>query len=113
MINRLEHALALAARGFYVFPVVPGAKTPAVTDWPNAATRDATQITGWWGARDYNIGIATSRYLDDKALCVIDVDNKGGKNGHAGILDLEMQGCELPVSFEQSTPRGGRHIIYV
>lgn len=42
----------------------------------------------------------------------MDVDNKGGKNGDAQILALELDGYELPASLEQSTPSGGRHIIY-
>ena len=113
MVSRLESALALAERGFWVFPVVANAKTPAVADWPNAATRDPDQINAWWSSRDYNIGISTSRYQDSKALCVIDVDNKGGKSGDGSIIELEFQGRELPVSYEQSTPSGGRHIVYV
>lgn len=113
MSNRLEHALALAERGFWVFPVVPNSKLPALKDWPNAATRDVDQINAWWSSRDYNIGISTSRYQDSMALLTIDVDNKKGKNGDGSILELELQGCELPVSFEQSTPGNGRHILYV
>lgn len=112
MMGRLQHALGLAEQGFFVFPVVEGAKTPAVDDWPNRATRDAEQITKWWTSRDYNIGIATSSFGDDGALVVVDVDNKGGKNGDAALLELELQGFELPMSLEQSTPSGGRHIIY-
>jgi hypothetical protein len=112
MVNRLESALALAARGFWIFPVAPGAKTPAINDWPNAATRDPAQIKAWWASRDYNIGISTSRYQNSMALLAVDVDNKKGKSGDGSIIELEFQGCELPVSYEQSTPSGGRHIIY-
>lgn len=113
MGSRRESALKLAERGFYVFPVVEGSKLPAIKDWPNAATRDPEQIAKWWETRDYNIGISTSRYGDHQALVTIDVDNKGDKHGDAAILELELQGLELPVSFEQSTPSGGRHVIYV
>src|SRR6185436_6912849 len=111
-MGRLEQALALAGQGFFVFPCAPGAKTPAVNDWPNRATRDAAQIEKWWASRDYNIGISTSRFGDDQALVVVDVDNKGGKNGDVSLLELELQGFEFPVSVEQSTPSGGRHVIY-
>ncbi|HEX3141365.1 MAG TPA: bifunctional DNA primase/polymerase [Rhizobacter sp.] len=112
-MTRLDDALALAARGFWIFPVAPGAKTPAIADWPNAATRDPEQISTWWSSRDFNIGISTSRFGDSKAIVAVDVDNKGGKNGDASIIELEFQGCELPVSFEQSTPSNGRHILYI
>lgn len=110
---RLEQALALASKGFYVFPCRPGEKLPAVKEWQNVATRDAEQIAKWWIGCDYNIGISTSRFGDDKALVVVDVDTKAGKNGEAELFNLEMQGHELPVTLEQSTPSGGRHIIYV
>lgn len=111
-MSKLDHALALAARGFWVFPVVPGDKVPAVKDWPNEATRNVEQIQQWWSDRDYNIGISTSRYQDDKALLVVDVDNKGAKHGDSRIFELELEGSYFPGSFEQSTPSGGRHIIY-
>lgn len=111
-MGRIDEALALAARGFHLFPVVANGKTPAVDNWPEKATRDEAQIKKWF-ARDYNIGIATSVFGDSQALVVVDVDNKNGKDGDAGILSLEMQGHELPVTLEQNTPSGGRHIIYV
>jgi hypothetical protein len=116
-----NEALALAARGFHVFPIVgwqgtgeaDDGKRPAVSEWQHKATRDVEQITKWFSGRDYNIGIATSRFGDDKALIVVDVDVKNGKDGNAEIFSLEMQGQELPVTLEQSTPNGGRHIIYI
>ena len=42
----------------------------------------------------------------------MDIDNKGGKHGDAKIFELELDGFALPPSLEQSTPSGGRHIIY-
>lgn len=110
---RLNEALALADRGFYVFPCEVGGKLPVIKDWPNRATRDVATITKWFDDSDYNIGISTSHFQEGKALVVVDVDNKKGKSGDTEIFNLEMQGFELPVTFEQSTPSGGRHIIYV
>ena len=109
---RLNAALQLAERGFYVFPCRPNAKEPAVADWPNQATRDPNQIRQWFAGTDYNVGIATGRFGNDQALVVVDVDNKGGKSGDETLLALELEGFELPGSFEQATPSGGRHIIY-
>ena len=108
---RTSEALALAARGFYVFPVVANGKTPAVDNWPERATRDTAQIEKWFTG-DYNIGISTSRFGESQALVVVDVDVTKGKDGNAEIFNLEMQGHDLPVTLEQSTPSGGRHIIY-
>ena len=112
-MSRLEQALRLAERGFFVFPVAPDGKLPAIKDWVNKATRDADQIAKWWKNRDYNIGISTSRFGDDKALCVVDVDTKEGKDGERSLLELELQGQELPVTLEQATPSGGRHLVYL
>jgi len=109
----LDHALALAARGFHVFPCEVGGKLPTLKDWPNRATRDEAQIRKWWTRAEFNVGIATGKFADDRALIVVDVDMKNGKNGEASLLGLEMQGHDLPPSMEQSTPSGGRHIIYV
>lgn len=112
-MGRIEQALDLAARGFHVFPVEAGGKLPVIKDFPNRATRDRDQIERWFRGNDYNIGISTSKFGDHQALVVADVDNKKGKNGDASVLELEMQGYELPATFEQATPTGGRHLIYI
>jgi hypothetical protein len=46
----LRAALAAAEAGFFVFPVWPRGKTPAVEDWENTATRDPAQLAEWWAA---------------------------------------------------------------
>jgi hypothetical protein len=112
-VNRLQHALELASRGFHIFPCEPNGKLPLLKDFPNRATRDPEQIRKWFEGRDCNIGISTTKFGDDAALVVVDVDNKSGKHGDAQLLALELEGCELPASFEQTTPSGGRHIVYV
>ena len=112
-MSRLNEALELAGRGFYVFPCIPNGKTPAIKDFPSRATRDTGQITSWFASNDFNIGVSTSSFGAKEALIVVDVDNKNGKDGDAQVLSLELEGFELPKSFEQSTPTGGRHIIYV
>ncbi|MCO5761906.1 MAG: bifunctional DNA primase/polymerase, partial [Chromatiaceae bacterium] len=115
----LDYALELARRGFYVFPVRPGGKVPAVVNWPNLATREQDDITAFWvncppmeeGAP--NIGIATGRFGDGQALLVVDIDNKKGKSGDSTIFELELQGCDFPTTMEVTTPSGGRHLYYV
>lgn len=108
----VDYALALAAKGFWVFPLKPGAKTPAVKGWQESATRDPRRIASMWNSGNFNVGISTSKFRDDEALVVIDVDNKKGKNGSSELLLLDMQGFDFPVTLEHSTPTGGRHIIY-
>lgn len=109
----LDHALALAARGFHVFPCEVGGKLPIIKDFPNRATRDEAQIRQWWDGRDFNVGISTTHFGDDAALIVVDVDKKKGKNGDRTLLQLELQGLDLPPTLQSHTPTGGRHLIYV
>lgn len=114
----LEGALHLASLGFHVFPLIANSKLPAIDDYPNIASRSEKVIRAWWidpvmgFEQPYNVGISTSRYRDNEALLVVDVDNKGDKKGDDEILRLELEGRELPTTFEQLTPTGGRHLIY-
>lgn len=107
-------AKELARSGFYVFPLRPNGKTPAITGWQEAATRDEKQIAAWWSADpDRNIGISTSKYGDGRALVVVDVDTKNGKRGNQTLAELDMLGCDFPITMEQRTPSGGHHLIYI
>jgi hypothetical protein len=74
----LAAALAHAVRGWHVFPLWPGSKTPAVPDaWQDRATRDPDLIGRWWRTRPYNIGIA----VGPSGLFVIDLDHPGKGHG--------------------------------
>src|SRR3990172_5586745 len=110
----LDHALALAARGFHVFPLAPGQKAPPlIKDFPNIATRIPGQIRHWWSQwPTANIGISTTHFKDDAALLVVDVDQKGEKDGTTELLRLELEGWELPDTYTQYTISGGRHLVY-
>lgn len=111
-MTKLQDALDLAARGFWVFPCREGAKGPAVSGWQEWATRDAQAITSWWTAHpETNIGVFAEKFGDAGALLIIDVDKKHGKDGDATLLQLELQGCEVPDTLEAVTPTGGRHIF--
>lgn len=112
-MSTVDQALDFAARGFHVFPCEPNGKLPIIKDYPNRATRDQEQIRKWFTGTSRNIGISTTRFSDDRALVVVDVDNKSGKNGDETLFALELDGYELPASLEHATPSGGRHIIYV
>lgn len=105
-------ALDLAQRGYFVFPIEPNGKTPVLKNWQDRATRDPEQIARWFRGADRNVGIYTGRFGDDQALIVVDVDTKHDKNGELSLLQLELEGNELPRTAEQTTPSGGRHIIY-
>ena len=108
----LDQALSLASRGFHVFPLRVNGKLPAIKDFPTRATRDPKQITKWFLTHpNRNLGISTSRFGDDQALVVIDVDLKG-KHGDETLLALELQGLDLPSTLSHRTPTGGTHILY-
>lgn len=103
----VDHALALAAAGFRVFPLKPNTKVPAIKDWPTLATTDETVIRAWWTQwPDANVGIS----CDD--LLVLDIDDKHGKRGSEALALLQMQGEDIPQTRVHGTASGGRHFIY-
>lgn len=96
----LDAALAWAARGFRVFPLIPGNKIPPKDlAWKLEATTDQAKIQAWWAFEpNYNYAVAAG----DGAL-IVDVD--AGKNGYASLLDLD-----LPDTLTVKTPGGGIHL---
>ncbi len=104
-MQRLDHALRLARRGFRVFPVIANGRSPAFKGWQAAATTDEAIITAWFtGAyRDNNIGVATGQ-----GVLVLDCDAKHGKLGLRSLEDLDMLG--LPHGYRVRTPSGGVHV---
>lgn len=107
-------ALALASVGFWVFPIAPGRKSPPLEfGWQGSATRDSTEILRAWREQPAaNIGISTSKFGASEALIVIDVDCKEGRVGNEELLRLEFEGCEFPDTYVQTTPTGGRHLVF-
>lgn len=118
-LDTLAVALQLAAEGFHVFPLTAGQKSPpAIDGFQRRASKTADQIRKWFVdpvmgfEQPYNIGISTSRFGDNDALIVVDVDNKGAVCGDNTVLELELAGHILPPTREHRTPTGGRHLIY-
>lgn len=114
----LAQALHLASLGFHVFPLVPRSKFPLIESFPTEASTDEKRIRQWWWddilgiEQPFNIGISTSRFRDKEALLAVDIDNKGEKKGDDEIFQLELQGRDFPLTYEQTTPTGGRHLLY-
>jgi hypothetical protein len=103
--TKLDAAIALAAKGFEVFPIKAGAKfPPLVKDWPNKASNIVQFFGPWWDKNpDANIGIHA------KGMIVIDVDvNKGGDDSLA-LLEMTYG---LPSTLTTLTPTGGRHLFF-
>lgn len=113
MPSMLDHALALAAQGFRVFPLRPMGRTPMKTGWQTAATSDAERVReAWWDpvmgvAQPFNVGIATGH-----GLVVLDIDVKHGKDGERALRLLEMLNDTLPATMTVRTPSGGRHLYF-
>lgn len=103
-------AVKLATAGFRVFRIWPDAKTPAVDNWPAAATANPERIDALW--RDWpecNVGVATGR-----GLLVLDIDDKTDskgrpRNGSANLNLLTTLWGDLPSTLTVETPSGGRH----
>lgn len=120
-MNFYENAKRLIEAGFWVFPLHPNGKLPAVPeDFAHVATRDLDKLARWAFCpvlgleQPYNVGISCLRYgnAGEWHLVAIDVDNKGKKRGSHAVLEMEMDGKEFPPTFTQHTPSGGVHFIY-
>ncbi|MEU7990546.1 bifunctional DNA primase/polymerase [Streptosporangium canum] len=123
--DQLRYALAAAARGWHVFPLVPRNKVPLKDwKWKECATTDPATIRRWWARTPYNVGIACG----PSGLVVIDLDipkdgqsppsswDLPGVNDGADVLALvcEQAGQPLPTleTFQVRTRRGGTHLYY-
>ncbi len=104
-------ALAYAAEGFHVLPLVRNGKKPASSHGFYDATVDAKQIEAWWTENpNYNIGILTGR-----GFIVVDLDVNHGSSTNNGLEELkkyEEAHGRFPHTVTCSTPRGGKHLYY-
>jgi hypothetical protein len=108
--DRLAEALALAARGWPVFPCQAGRKVPATAHGYLDATTDPAQITRWFGRHPrWNLAVATGAPGPD----VLDVDEHGpAGNGFADLDRLRAAGLLNGVTAFVRTPSGGLHAYF-
>lgn len=104
MSSNLDHAMALARRGFRVFPLTHE-RTPAIKGWKDAATTDPTIIRTWFAGTTYGVAVATGR-----GLFAVDADVKHDAPGLQSLDLLAMLGADL--AFTVATPSGGRHAYF-
>lgn len=101
----IRAALALAARGFHVFPLTPRQKIPLAGSHGHLdATTDPATIERWWDQTpDANIGLRTGI---ESGVLVLDRDDRNG--GEAGWELLEQEHGPVPYSLRARTG-GGFH----
>jgi hypothetical protein len=101
-----EHAMALARRGLWVFPLKPRTKLPLTADGFKSATVDPDLIAQWWhSAPEANIGVATG---ERSHVFVLDVDSA---DAEVELRKLESAHGALPPTVEVITARG-RHLYF-
>ncbi|MDC0769189.1 bifunctional DNA primase/polymerase [Streptomyces sp. HD] len=127
----MRAALDAAERGWYVFPLRPGDKRPALhgeatcphtgdcadghMKWEQRATRDPDRIRTTWWHTPYNIGIATG----PSGLLVVDLDkpkHKGSWDAPDGAATFkalcERAGHAVPATYRVRTASGGEHLYF-
>jgi hypothetical protein len=118
----MRYALAAAARGWHVFPVTPGDKTPPTgLPWKQTATSDPGKIRRMWAHRPYNIGISCG----PSNLVVVDLDMPKpdehpperwvlpGVNEGADVLAVLCEQARQPLPFDTFTVRTRRNGIHL
>lgn len=111
-MNKLDHALALAAKGWYVHPCEPNGKKALLDRWQSRCTNDPNIVREMWEQYpDANIAIVPAR----SGLAVLDIDCKNGKSGLASLEALDPSGSMSPLFVDTPvsiTPSGGYHVFF-
>jgi hypothetical protein len=116
---RITGWICCAEQGWHLFPVRPGDKRPAITDWQHRASTDPARLIAFYSQRPrFNAGIAAG----PSGLVVIDCDMpKPGTVAGSGRLVTGLDtlaelaavaGAEIPDTFTVSTPSGGQHLYF-
>lgn len=107
----LQYALAYAAIGWHVFPLLNGTKRPNGRLAPRGhldATTDADRINTWWAAEpDAGIGVA----MQASGLVAVDVDPRNG--GHFDLERIEAEHGKLETDVLAFTGGGGLHLVFL
>ena len=108
-IGAVEAALSYAARGWEVFPLLPGMKIPKKDfRWAARASKSEADIVRMFSGH-MNIGIATgmrSRLL----VCDVDLYKDDGAESFKHLI--EERGMDWTFTSCVATPRGGLHYYF-
>lgn len=112
---RLDGWLDLADRGWHLFPVRPGSKVPAITQWEQRATTEPDRLARFFTAHpDHNAGIACG----PSGLLVVDCDlpkpdqRASRADGRERLKTLAIEHGGLPATWEVFTPSCGTHLYF-
>jgi hypothetical protein len=110
----MRAALAMAARGWHVFPCVADGKRPALRgSWQQHATSDPGRIRHWWASAPYNVGVSCG----PSGLVIIDLDvakdgsGPDGADSLAQLCERHRQPCPSG-TLTVRTPSGGTHLYF-
>jgi len=106
----LSRALALAGRGWPVFPCPPGQKSPATRHGYRDATTDPDRIRDWFASRPHrNLAVATGAPGPD----ILDIDSRGpARTGFPALARLQAAGLLDGAASYVRTPSGGLHVYF-
>ncbi|MEE1791417.1 bifunctional DNA primase/polymerase [Streptomyces sp. BE308] len=127
----LSAALRAATRGWYVFPLRPGDKRPALhgettcprtgtcadghRKWEDRATTDPDRVRAAWTTGPFNVAVATG----PSGLVVVDLDlpkpnSKAGTPSGATTFEAlcERTGQAVPTTYRVRTVTGGEHLYF-
>lgn len=105
----LAVALDLAARGWPVFPCVPGAKRPLTRHGLHDATTDPDRIRTWWARTpSANLAVPTGPGTVD----VLDIDRRPTGSGYPAFRVLAEAGLIGGATAVIATPSGGIHVYF-
>jgi hypothetical protein len=104
--SALDAALALAGRGWQVFPLKARDKIPATRNGFKDASSDPDGLKRLFCRPDLNLGLATG---PGSGLWVLDLD---GADGISAFEQIEQQHGKIPQTVEVRTGGGGRHLYF-
>lgn len=128
-LSNLDLALALAARGKWIFPcrerpgepykdkktgelITPEVKTPYTQKGKDDATLYQAIIRAWWKRWP---GALVGIYCEKSGFWALDIDCKDGVDGWAALEELRQAygaGANIEVGPLQTTPSGGAHLCF-
>jgi hypothetical protein len=118
----LDAALEYASRGWNIFPITPGGKTPLTPNGFKDATNETEVVRGWWTRwPSANIGLATgSLYSGGQGgIPTSDIADEVDRKKHDALLVIDIDPRnggtvppELPPTLTAVTGGGGLHYYY-